>query len=190
MSVHLSTLARIRGAVAAAALASTAMASPAAAAATGAAAFPDARGDMLGHGADIWSVRVVNDDHVRVRVGHDDLVRTWRSGSSLSVFLDTDRQRRGPELVLQGATYEGADYALLRADGWRPASGQTAPLRCGYAMALDYARDTAAVRIDRSCLKGADGIRVAVRTGGDLDNHTVVDWLGAPRAWTRWIARD
>ena len=166
---------------------SAALAGPAAADTV---AFDDARGDMLGHGADIWSVRVVNDDHVRVRVGHDDLVRTWRSGSSLSVFLDTDRQRRGPELVLQGATYEGADYALLRADGWRPASGQTAPLRCGYAMTLDYARDTAAVRIDRSCLKGADGIRVAVRTGGDLDNHTVVDWLGAPRSWTRWIARD
>lgn len=152
-------------------------------------AFDDARGDMLGHGADIWRVRAVNDDHVRVRVKHDDLVRSWRSGSSIAVYLDTDRQRRGPEFVLQGATYEGADYALLRADGWKPASGQTAPMRCGYGMTLDYVRDTATVEIDRACLRNPGRIRVAVKTGGDLDNHSVVDWLGGLRHWTPWVAR-
>lgn len=186
MNIFTIQLRRLTIGAAVALVSSAVLAGPAAA---DTAAFDDARGDMLGHGADIWRVRAVNDDHVRVRVKHDDLVRSWRSGSSIAVYLDTDRQRRGPEFVLQGATYEGADYALLRADGWKPASGQTAPMRCGYGMTLDYVRDTATVEIDRACLRNPGRIRVAVKTGGDLDNHTVVDWLGGLRHWTPWVAR-
>lgn len=171
-------------------LGAMAAAAPAAAAT---AVFTDARGDMP-HGADIQRVRVVNDGEVRVKVVHRNLVRSYKSGSSLSVFFDTDRRRTGPEFVLQGGTYEGSDYALLKADGWKAAGGQSMPLRCDYSMRLDYARDVAVVRVARPCLGNPGAIRVEVKTGGEIARPgeqptTVVDWLGSPRRFTPWVER-
>lgn len=156
--------------------------------------FLDDKGD-LAHGADIKRVRVVNDDQVRVKVVHDDLVRSYESGSSIEVFLDTDRTRKGPEYVFQGGTFEGADYGLLRARGWKAASRQAVPMRCGYVMRLDYAKDTAFIRIHRDCLGAPGRVRVEVKTGGELVPEgsepatTAVDWLGRPRQFTPWVKR-
>lgn len=156
--------------------------------------FLDDKGD-LDHGADIKRVRVVNDEQVRVKVVHRDLVRSYESGSSLEVFLDTDRSRKGPEYVFQGGTFEGADYGLLRAKGWKAANRQAVPMQCGYIMRLDYAKDIALVRIDRECLGDPGRIRVEVKTGGELvpeDSEpatTDVDWLGKPRQFTPWVKR-
>ena len=88
------------------------------------AAYADTRGDIA-QGADIRTVRVVNGEkRLRVTVRHRDLVRSFRSGSSLSVFIDTDRARRGPEFVFTGGTFEGADYALLEADDFEAADNR------------------------------------------------------------------
>lgn len=158
------------------------------------AVFSDAKGDV-DVGADIWRVRVVNDDQVRVKVVHRNLVRSFRSGSSLSIFFDTDRHRRGPEYVFQGGTYEGTNYALLPAEGWRAAVGHAEPMRCGYVMRLDYVRNTALVRIDRGCLGDPGAVRVEVKTGGEhvaapgQPPTTQVDWLGRPRQFTSWVRR-
>jgi hypothetical protein len=159
------------------------------------AVFTDATGD-LAHGADIHRVRVVNDDRVRIRVVHQDLVRSYKSGSSIAVFIDTDRARRGPEFVFLGGTFEGADYALLPAKGWKRASDRQVPLRGGtYDMRLDYAKDVAALRIDRAVLGKPKAIRVEVRTGGELvpeDSEPASagrDWLGKPRSFTSWVRR-
>jgi hypothetical protein len=156
------------------------------------AVFRDARGDMA-HGADIQRVRVVNEGRVKVKVVHRNLVRSYKSGSSLAVFLDTDRHRQGPEFVFQGGTFDGADYALLRAKGWKAAGRQAVPMRCGYDMKLDYVNETALVRIDRSCLGDPRQVRVEVKTGGELregaETTTVVDWLGNAREFTRWVKR-
>ena len=190
MNTHTTATRRIL-AGAAAALATTVLAGPAAAET---AAFADTRGD-LDHGADIQRVRVVNEGRVKVRVVHDDLVRSFRSGSSLAVYLDTDRTRKGPEFVFLGGTFEGADYALLRAEGWKPAGRTAVPMRCGYDMVLDYAKDTATVRIDRDCLDDARAIRVEVKTGGELTPPgeapatNGVDWLGEPRQFTPWVGQ-
>ncbi|MGE5719238.1 MAG: hypothetical protein ACM3XQ_05130, partial [Nocardioidaceae bacterium] len=89
--------------------------------------FKDERGDIA-HGADIHRVRVVNDKQVRVNVVHRDLRRSYKSGSSITVFIDTDRQRKGPEFVFLGGTFEGSDYELLKAKGWKRAGDQPAPL--------------------------------------------------------------
>lgn len=157
-------------------------------------AFLDARGDMP-HGADIHRVRVINDDQVVVRVVHRNLVRSWKSGSSVEVFIDTRRARKGPEFVLQGGTHEGSDYALLRARGFKPAPGQSEPMRCDYAMRLNYRTDVAVVRLSRDCLGNPGAIRVEVKTGGEVaakDGRpagTVVDWLGKPRQLTPWVRR-
>jgi hypothetical protein len=154
--------------------------------------FADARGDMAG-GADIHRVRVANgEDFVRVKVKHDDLRRSYRSGSSLGVFLDTDRDRSGAEYVFLGGTFEGSDYALLRADGWKAASRRAVPLRCGYRMRLDFAKDTAIVTMDRGCLADPGAVRVEVRTGDDLGpdgDGTARDWLGGKREFTPWVKR-
>lgn len=159
------------------------------------AVFRDAKGD-LDHGADIARVRVVNEQRVKIRVVHDDLVRSYKSGSSIAVFLDTDRSRRGPEFVLLGATFEGGDYALLRADGWKRASNRQVPLNGGsYDMRLDYQKDVALIRIDRTVLGNPGAIRVEVKTGGEIasegsdDATTARDWLGKPRRFTPWVAR-
>lgn len=185
--MNTTTMRRLATGTALTALATTLLAGAATAETT---TFKDARGD-LDHGADITRVRVVNEDRVKVRVVHRDLVRSYESGSSMAIFFDTDRSRKGPEFVFQGATFEGADYALLRAKGWKPKSRQAVPLRCGYDMALNYARDTATVRLDRACLGYPGRIRVEVKTGGTGDEPATsgVDWLGTPRTFTPWVTR-
>lgn len=174
------------------ALGATALAGPASAETV---VFKDAAGD-LDHGADVRRVRVVNDEKVRVKVVHDDLVRSYESGSSLSVFIDTDRQRKGPEFVFLGGTFEGADYALLPAKGWRRASDRQVPLHGGmYIMKLNYAKDTATIRFDREVLGNPRAIRVEVKTGGELVPEgdepatTGVDWLGKAKDFTPWVKR-
>ncbi|HLN76514.1 MAG TPA: hypothetical protein VK204_05670 [Nocardioidaceae bacterium] len=158
------------------------------------AVFTDTRGD-ISHGADIQRVRVVNDDQVRVKVVHRNLVRSFRSGSSVAVFIDTNRRHKGAEYLFHGGTYEGSDYALVRASGWKAADGQAEPMRCGYSMKLDYAKDTAFIRIDRACLDKPGAIRVEVKTGGEHVNkagettRTEVDWLGKPRQFTSRVKR-
>jgi hypothetical protein len=80
--------------------------------------FQDARGDMT-QGPDNHKVRVENGEkRVRINDVHRDLVSSFRSGSSVAVYIDTDRKRTGPEYVFQGATFEGGDYALLPAEGF------------------------------------------------------------------------
>jgi hypothetical protein len=167
--------------------------SGAAAADTG--VFTDERGD-LGHGADIHRVRVVNGEQVKIKVVHRDLVRSYRSGSSIAVFIDTDRTRKGPEFVFLGGTFEGADYALLKAEGWKRANDRQVPLRGGtYVMKLDYEKDTALIRIDRAVLRDPGAVRVEVKTGGELVPEgdepatTAVDWLGQRRDFTPWVKR-
>lgn len=157
--------------------------------------FPDARGD-LDHGADIHRVRVDNADRIRIKVVHEDLRRSFRSGSSLTVFIDTDRKRRGPEFVFLAGTFAGSDYALLPARGWRRASDRQVPLRGGtYDMRLNFRKDTALLRVDRTVLRKPGAVRVEVKTGGEMvppggkPVTTGKDWLGKPRHFTRWVPR-
>ncbi len=152
---------------------------------TGTAVFRDAHGDMA-HGADLWRVRLTNKRMLRVDLTHDDLVRSFRSGSSGSVFLDTDRSRKGPEYVFSGGFHAGTDYQLSHADGWRAAR----PVHGRYELRLDYAGDVAHIRISRAALGAPGKVRVAVVTGGEqADGDIVRDWLGERRHFTDWVAR-
>lgn len=187
---------RVAGVVAVSALSITAVAGHAGPASAEAAAFADARGDMSA-GADIRKVRVVNgEERLRVNVRHRDLVRSFRSGSSISVFIDTDRARTGPEYVFTGGTFEGADYALLPADGFEAAGDRQVPLRGGrYIMRLDYADDVARISIDNVVLNDRGTVRVEVKTGaemlpeGSAEPNREVDWLGTERSFTPWVQR-
>jgi hypothetical protein len=191
MSMH-PTLRRLAVAAGLSALGAALVAGPAAART---AVFRDAHGDIA-HGADIWRVRVVNEGQVRIKVVHRNLRRAYTSGSSVAIFLDTDRARRGPEFLFVGGTFEGADYTLLRAKGWKRASDRPVRLHGGsFDMRLDYRRDTALVRIDRVVLGNPGAVRVEVKTGGEHPARdgeparTEVDWLGAPRQFSPWVRR-
>jgi hypothetical protein len=192
MNTRNTTIRRLAAAALVSALGSTMLAGAAAAETV---VFKDAKGD-LDHGADIRRVRVVNDEQVRVKVVHDDLVRSYESGSSIAVFLDTDRKRRGPEYVFLGGTFEGADYALLPAKGWKRAGDRQVPLHGGsYIMRLNYDKDTALIRFDREVLGNPRAVRVEVKTGGELapegDQPATngVDWLGEAKDFTPWVKR-
>ena len=127
-------------------------------------AFADARGD-LAHGADIHEVTVTHNRLVRVTVEHADLVRSYESGSSIRVYLDTDRSAKGPEFAFLGGTFEGADYALVRTQGWKPGSRA---VRGFHRMDLDYAADTATITVGRGVLGEPARVRVALKTGGEM----------------------
>lgn len=160
-------------------------------------AFADDHGDMK-QGADIRKVRVINDeDTLRVNVRHRDLVRSFRSGSSIAVYIDTDKARTGPEYVFLGATFEGGDYALLPADGWKQDGNRQVPLHGGsYQMKLDYVEDVARISIDQVVLGDPAKVRVEVKTGAELlpegsttPGENEKDWLAEPKKFTPWVAK-
>lgn len=133
-------------------------------------------------------VRRVHVNHteraLRLRVRFTDLRRSGSSG--MSVFVDTDRARRGPERVLSAGLFEGTDYLLFRSRRWQVRGG---PLSCSYRLRLDYADDVATVRIARACLADAPRVRVALRMTDDNGaDGTVTDWLGERRELTPWLA--
>jgi hypothetical protein len=150
--------------------------------------FADRRGDV-GPGVDLQSVRVVNEKNVRVVVQHRDLVRSFRSAASMTVYLDTVPGEPGPEFALAGGLFEGTDYMLVRTDGWRLGNPVNGP-RCDYLQRIDYARDVSRIRISRACLDQPGRVRVAVVAGAeDRQGRTVTDWLVARRHLTAWVPR-
>lgn len=151
------------------------------------ATFRDARNDALGIGADIHNVRVANERVVRIRIQHADLVRSFRSGASGTVYFDTDRAGAGPELAFVTGLYDGTDYRLVKTDGWKVLHDR--PARGAYDMSLDYAKDVTRIKLSRRALGHPGRLRVAVQTAGNLDNHTVEDWYLGKHRFTGWVAR-
>jgi hypothetical protein len=188
---------RVAGVATVSAIAITAVTAAAGAAFAQSTAFADAHGDMT-QGADIRKVRVTNGEEVlRVNVRHRDLVKSFRSGSSIAVFIDTDAARSGPEYVFQGATFEGGDYALLPAKGFKADGNRQVPLHGGsYLMKLDFVEDVARISIDQVVIGSPDTVRVEVKTGAELlpagsttPGQNEVDWLGTPKSFTPYVAK-
>ncbi|PKH37390.1 hypothetical protein SAMN05192575_101359 [Nocardioides alpinus] len=143
----------------------------------------------LGHGVDLRSVTV---DHrsknVVVTTTHTDLVESFRSGSSGSVFLDTDPTDPGPEYVFAGGYFVGTDYALLTTDGFATKKWGE-PVEGSYRMRIDYDADQVRMRMSREVLGSPEQVRVAVRVAGTRPDgrNTRTDWLGDPRSLTAWV---
>ncbi len=149
---------------------------------------PDAVGDM-DHGADIVTVKVVNEKSVRVVLKTTDLVPSYQSGSGVKIYLDTDPDDAGPEYAFLGGMFDGTDYGLVRVDGWKVPKYPTTVNKF-YIMSLDYEKDVAKIRISRAALGRPGAVRVAVRTSGEQpDGDYVHDWLGERREFTPWITR-
>ena len=143
----------------------------------------------IGHGVDLRSVHVENTDtFVRISLTHTNLRRSPATGSGGAVYLDTDPDDRGPELVFVGGYFQGTDYQLLDTEGFGPGKwGQ--PVDGFWQLRLKYEKDRTVMRMSREAV-GADDVRVAVRVAGSrTDGTTVVDWLGKPRSFTQWVER-
>lgn len=145
----------------------------------------DAPRDM-GHHVDVQSVTVRHTaQDVVVRVRHEDLRRHGNAG--LSVFFDTEADRKGPESVLGGGLFDGTDYLLTGASGWR---SDNTMVECSYRMRVNFAKDVSVVRADRGCFDDAFEVRVAVRASGEAGSRKWrYDWAG-DRRWGDWLVAD
>ena len=144
----------------------------------------------LGHGVDLRSVEVKHGGrNVVVTTTHTNLRESFRSGSSGVVFIDTDPTDPGPEYVFAGGYFVGTDYALLHTDGFATSKWGD-PVEGSYRMKVDYETEQVRMRIARDTIGSPDEVRVAVRVAGTRTDgtNTKRDWLGAPRAWTEWVA--
>jgi hypothetical protein len=153
--------------------------------------FGTADDQDLAHGVDLLSVQVQHGArNVVVTTTHTDLVESFRSGSSGSVFLDTDPTDTGPEYVFAGGYFVGTDYTLLTTDGFATSTWGE-PVEGSYRMKIDYDADQVRMRISRQAIGLPDEVRVAVRVAGTRPNgkDTRTDWLLAPRTFTDWVAQ-
>ena len=144
------------------------------------------------HGSDLRSVHLSNGDrNVVVTTTHTNLRRDFRSGSGGAVYVDTDRSDKGPEYVFVGGFFSGTDYALLHTEGFGHRRwGER--VDGSHEMRVDYADEQVRMRMSRQALGHPGRVRVAVRVSGtrrDGTSHGLVDWLGEPRSFTRWVAR-
>jgi hypothetical protein len=123
---------------------------------------------------------------LRVVVGFTDLRRRSEGGpSGLTVLIDTDAQRSGAELGLTTGLQGGTDYQLLRIRRGQPVGE---PLTCPHRVRLGFAGERLALDVSRTCMDEPARVRIGVKMRDEFDSsHPVVDWLGEPRSWTRWV---
>ncbi len=141
----------------------------------------DARASL----SDIYGV-VANHggNNLLVKVRFNDLVRS--SAAGVSVFVDTDRDTRGPEYVLSSGLGDGTDYVLTAADGWH---GSADRIGCDYSARPKWRKDVFRALISRDCLDGASSVRVSVKMVDLADgSHPVVDWVPKRHRWSLPIA--
>ena len=145
----------------------------------------------LDHGVDLRSVEVEHEArNIVVTTTHTNLRPSFRTGSSGTVFLDTDASDPGPEYAFVGGYFVGTDYRLTEVEGFsRKAQGE--PVEGSYRMRVDYDADHVRMRISREAIGSPDEVRVAVRVAGTRTDgsNTATDWLGEPRSFTDWVAQ-
>ncbi len=138
--------------------------------------------------ASLTDVRAVRAKHGQanmvVRVRFRDLTRS--SSAGLSIYLDTDRSRSGPEYVLSSGLGDGTDYVLTEANGWQ---GSDRRVDCDYEAKLWWGvKNAFRVRMDRACLDEPSTVRVSVKMVDPAASRTVVDWSPGTRRWSLPIA--
>ena len=144
----------------------------------------------ISHGVDLREAKVYNGEaNLKVALTHVNLRKSYKTGASGTVYIDTDPTDKGPEYVFSGGFFEGTDYMFTRTEGFGVKQWGK-PVKCSYQMRLDYAEEKTRMRIAQDCLGDVDQVRVAVKVAGErTDGTTVTDWLGEPRGFTDWIAR-
>jgi fructose-specific component phosphotransferase system IIB-like protein len=123
-------------------------------------------------------------DNLRVKVYFNELMRS--SAAGLSIFIDTDRDVKGPEYVLSSGLGDGTDYVLTEAEAWR---GSDSQVTCDYAARPRWGKDVFRAVISRDCLDRVSSVRVSVKMVDQADgSHPVVDWVPKRHRWSLPIA--
>ena len=137
----------------------------------------DAKGSLT----DIHALEVNHgNDNVLVKVRFNELMRT--SAAGVSVFLDTDRDVKGPEYVLSSGLGDGTDYVLTEADGWR---GSDDRVSCDYAARPKWGQEVFRAVLSRECFDRVPSVRVSVKMVDQADgSQPVVDWVPKRRRWS------
>lgn len=142
--------------------------------------------DASGSLTDIRSLRAKHGTaNLLVKVRFTELMRS--SAAGVSVFIDTDRDVRGPEFVLSSGLGDGTDYVLTEAVAWR---GSDARVDCEYEARPRWGvKNTFRARISRECLDEPGSVRVSVKMVDQADgSHPVVDWAPKRHRWSMPIA--
>ena len=123
-------------------------------------------------------------DNVLVKVRFNELMRS--SAAGVSVFVDTDRDARGPEYVLSSGLGDGTDYVLTVADGWRGTDDRVA---CDYAARPKWGQEVFRAVLSRECFDRAPSVRISVKMVDQADgSQPVRDWAPKRHRWTLPIA--
>ncbi len=118
-------------------------------------------------------------ENLLVKVRFQELLSS--SAAGVSVYVDTDRARRGPEFVLHSGLGDGTDYVLAKAIGWRR-TGE--PVDCDYVARPVWDKNTFRARISRGCLGDPSAVRVSVQMIDQADgSHPVTDWAPRRHRW-------
>lgn len=130
---------------------------------------------------DIYGLEVNHGSkNVLVKVRFNELMRS--SAAGVSVYIDTDRDARGPEFVLSSGLGDGTDYVLTAADGW---SGSDDRISCDYSARPKWGNDVFRAVVSRDCLDGAASVRVSVKMVDQADgSHPVLDWVPKRHRWS------
>jgi hypothetical protein len=119
-------------------------------------------------------------DNLLVKVRFTELMRS--SAAGVSVFIDTDREAKGPELVLSSGLGDGTDYVLTVADGWH---GSDDRVRCDYSARPKWGQDVFRAVISRECFDRDPSVRVSVKMVDPADgSRPILDWVPKRHRWT------
>jgi hypothetical protein len=123
-------------------------------------------------------------ENLLVKVRFNELMRS--SAAGISVFIDADRDQKGPEYVLSSGLGDGTDYALTEAEAWR---GTDDRVDCDYSARPRWGKDVFRAVISRDCFGRVPSVRVSVKMVDETDgSNLVVDWVPKRHRWSLPIA--
>lgn len=138
--------------------------------------------------ASLTDIYVLEANHGRenllVKVRFNELMRS--SAAGVSIFIDADRDVKGPEYVLSSGLGDGTDYALTEAVAWR---GSDDRVNCDYEARPKWGTDVFRAVISRDCFDRASSVRVSVKMVDQADgSHPVSDWAPMRHRWSLPVA--
>ncbi|MGH3359933.1 MAG: hypothetical protein ACRDO7_14120 [Nocardioidaceae bacterium] len=158
------------------------------------AGYKDKRGDVNGQ-VDISFVRIDNTGRwIDIRSHHRNLTYGPHApGGGASVFIDTIRNRRGPEFIIAGPVGSDGDYHLSKIRGWDHFGRSPS---CKVVYRVNYKADVVRFAAPRRCLARAyhhrvGTIRASVRIT-QTNPHgpgSLTDWAPRRHGFYRGVPR-